>query len=144
MLNFLYQYFIPQTKEELKDFYYLSLIKEQDSSFSIHGLWPQTTIDNYPTYCKKVDFDINTLLPIMNELKINWYSTMEKNEDFWKHEWEKHGSCTWTEMNELEYFSNALNLFEEAKKLNLCNRYFNPKTNKCLIPINKNLNFINS
>ena len=57
MFNLIYNYFYPP-KEELEDFYYLSLLKEQDGSFSIHGLWPQTTLDKYPTFCKKVDFDI--------------------------------------------------------------------------------------
>tara|TARA_B100000123_G_scaffold228187_1_gene177337 strand:- start:89 stop:544 length:456 start_codon:yes stop_codon:yes gene_type:complete len=133
-----------ESKQELKDFYYLSLLKEQDGSFSIHGLWPQTTPDNYPTYCKKVQFDINKLNPVINELNQYWYSTQEKNQDFWKHEWEKHGSCAWTLMTELEYFENALKLFNSANEKGLPNIFYNSKTNKCLIPVDKDLNFITS
>tara|TARA_Y100000816_G_C25830655_1_gene434409 strand:- start:85 stop:540 length:456 start_codon:yes stop_codon:yes gene_type:complete len=133
-----------ESKQELKDFYYLSLLKEQDGSFSIHGLWPQTTPDNYPTYCKKVQFDINKLNPIIKELNQYWYSTQEKNQDFWQHEWEKHGSCVWTSMTELEYFENALKLFNSANEKGLPNIFYNSKTNKCLIPVDKDLNFIGS
>jgi ribonuclease I len=143
MFNLIYNYFYPP-QEELKDFYYLSLIKEQDGSFSIHGLWPQTTPDNYPTFCKKVNFDIDCLFPIMGQLKKYWYSTMGKNDNFWKHEWQKHGSCVWTEMNEFEYFSNALRLYHNANENGLPAKYFNPQTKKCLIPVNKELEFINS
>ena len=143
MLNLIYSYFFPP-QEELKDFYYLSLLKEQDGSFSIHGLWPQTTPEKYPTFCKKVRFDIDCLFPIMGQLKTYWYSTMEKNDAFWKHEWLKHGSCTWTEMNEFEYFSNALRLFHQAIENGLPPKYYDPKTKKCLIPVDKDLNFINS
>ena len=142
MFNLIYNYFYPP-QEELKDFYYLSLIKEQDGSFSIHGLWPQTTPDNYPTFCKKVNFDIDCLFPIMGQLKKYWYSTMGKNDNFWKHEWQKHGSCVWTEMNEFEYFSNALRLYHTANENGLPAKYFNPQTKKCLIPVNKELEFMN-
>lgn len=143
MFKLIYEYFYPPN-QELKDFYYLSLIREQDGSFSIHGLWPQTDTKNYPSYCKKVSFDIKTLQPIMEELKTYWYSTMEKDEDFWKHEWEKHGSCVWTEMTEQEYFFNALELYRKSLLTNLPIKYYNPETKKCLIPVDKDLNFIDS
>ena len=128
---------------ELNDFYYLSLIREQDGIFSIHGLWPQSTIDSYPEYCKKVKFDITKLNSIIVELGFFWYSTEEKNEDFWKHEWEKHGSCAWEPMTELDYFSQTLRLYHSALENKLQIKYFNPKTQKCLIPVNKEFEFIN-
>ena len=143
MFSLIYEYFYPP-QQELKDFYYLSLIREQDGSFSIHGLWPQNDANNYPTYCKKVDFDLSKLNSILGQLKSYWYSTMEKNEDFWKHEWQKHGSCTWTEMTELQYFSSALDLYHKAIELNLQSKYYQANKNKCLIPVDKNLNFIDS
>ena len=48
-----------------KEFYYLSLFKHEDNSFSIHGLWPQENQNKYPTYCKKVYFK-----PIRHPIKI--------------------------------------------------------------------------
>jgi ribonuclease I len=146
--NFIFSFFQnepEETKEnKLENFYYLSLIREQDGSFSIHGLWPQTTTDNYPEYCKKVIFDINQLTPIMSALQKFWYSEEEKNEEFWKHEWEKHGSCVWTPMNEYDYFIKALKLYHTAIENKLELKYYNSKTGKCLIPIDQNLEFIHS
>ena len=146
--NFVVSFLEPKSEEpkenKLENFYYLSLIREQDGSFSIHGLWPQTTKDSYPQYCKKVTFDPKLLEPIIQKLQLFWYSTQEKNEDFWKHEWEKHGSCVWTPMSEFDYFNSALKLYQVAIEEKLELKYYNPKTGKCLIPVDKNLNIINS
>ena len=139
--DFYYTYIYSSTVFQ-KDtrFYYLSLIKETDG-YSIHGLWPQTSSIKYPTYCKKVDFYISTLTPIMNELEENWYSTEEKNQDFWKHEWEKHGSCVFTYMTEFDYFKKTLDLFKEAKEKGLPDKYYNKEHNNCLIPVNLDFTF---
>ena len=51
------------------------------------------------------------LEPIIDELKNYWYSKQEKNEEFWKHEYQKHGSCMFTPLTELQYFSRALLLY---------------------------------
>ena len=131
-----------EPKEKLENFYYLSLIREQDGSFSIHGLWPQTTIDSYPEYCKKVTFDINALNPIMSQLKNFWYSTQEKNEDFWEHEWEKHGSCVFSDINEYEYFNKTLDLFKTAIQTGLPQEFYDNENNKCLIPLSLDFKFI--
>ena len=116
-------------------FYYLSLIKEQNNTFSIHGLWPQYSPTQYPSYCKEVSFSLDKLQPILPDLNKYWYSTMEKNADFWEHEYKKHGSCVFTEITEYEYFEKALKLYKEAIKANLPQKYYNPENNKCLIPV---------
>ena len=36
---------------------------------------------------------------------------VQDDEEFWKHEWEKHGSCMFVEMDEFGYFSKTLELF---------------------------------
>ena len=51
-------------------FYYLSLIKEDDECFSIHGLWPQYDEKSYPSYCHNVEFSLEALQPAMGQLKI--------------------------------------------------------------------------
>ena len=88
-------------KEDKKKFYYLSLIKT-NNTWHIHGLWPQYSEDSYPTYCKTVSFDLNKLNSILSKLEKYWYSEDEKNEDFWCHEWKKHGSCMFTNINEFD------------------------------------------
>jgi hypothetical protein len=130
---------------ELTNFYYLSLFKESESTWSIHGLWPQTDAHNYPTYCHKVNFDPKLLEPILDKLEQYWYSqgnTLPLDEKFWKHEYEKHGSCVYTPMTELEYFKNTIELYEQALELGLPRSFYNPQTKKCLIPVNQKLEFI--
>ena len=146
MLSYLYSLFYSQTyydrlKENPKRFYYLSLIKEQNT-YSIHGLWPQYSTTSYPTFCNKVSFDINKLQPIMTQLNQYWYSTEQKNTDFWKHEYEKHGSCVFTPMTEEEYFQKTLELYDKAIKENLPKNFYDDKTKKCLIPVSTHFNFV--
>ena len=139
-----YNYFIGTNsikKKDSKKFYYVSLIKEPNNKWSIHGLWPQYSKNSYPTFCKKVKFDINKLESILPELNEKWYSNEEKNEDFWKHEWEKHGSCMFLDMNEEEYFKKTLDLFTIAQQIDLPNDFYDSKTKKCLIPIDLGFNF---
>ena len=125
-----------------KKFYYLSLIKEKDD-ISIHGLWPQYDEKTYPQFCKKVNFSIEKLSPIINDLNTHWYSKdgETKNKNFWKHEYDKHGSCMFQEMTELEYFEKTLELFFKAKKEKLIDKYISKDTSKILIPVNLDFTF---
>ena len=96
-------------------YYYLSLKRvNKDTLWSIHGLWPQYSDNSYPQFCKNIQFDIEKLQPIILDLNRFWYSGIEPNEAFWKHEWEKHGTCTG--MTEVEYFRKALECFEKIKE----------------------------
>ena len=125
-------------------YYYLSLKhdKKKDNNWSIHGLWPHYSQTEYPSYCKKVDFDINKLDPIIEDLNNYWYSSKEKNDLFWKHEWEKHGSCMFTNMDELDYFKTALKLFIDSVQSDSINK-FKVSENRSLIPIGIDLKIIN-
>ena len=127
--------------EKQKGFYYLSLLKESNG-WSIHGLWPQTTETEYPTYCRTVEFDIKKLDSIIDELNRFWYSTEEKNEEFWKHEWQKHGSCMYNKCDEFYYFDKALQLYNDAILEQLQDKFYDEKTGKCLIPVDLNFKFI--
>lgn len=131
----IYKIIYPDTR-----FYYLSLIKDfnninHDYTFSIHGLWPQNNLDSYPSYCKKVSFSVNNLNTILEDLHRYWYSNQQKDEMFWKHEYEKHGSCMFSDISEFDYFNLALNLYKEATQLNLPDKYYNQETGACLIPV---------
>ena len=137
MITSIYNYIF--SKKDTR-FYYLSLIKE-NNTFSIHGLWPQNSKTDYSAYCKKVDFSIEVLEPIIDELKNYWYSKQEKNEEFWKHEYQKHGSCMFTPLTELQYFSRVLLLYYKAIAQDLPT-YYQVKDGKCLIPVDLDFNFI--
>jgi ribonuclease I len=142
-----YMCYVPRndyTNNYKDKYYYLSLKKDlnKDAKWTIHGLWPHYSQTEYPTYCNNVDFDINKLEPIIDDLNTYWYSGKEKNEDFWKHEWEKHGSCMFTPMNELTYFKTTLSLYVDATQTDSINK-FKLSEIKSLIPIDKNFKIIN-
>lgn len=134
---------IPEELENSK-FYYLALKRTHSGEkWSIHGLWPQTSLDSYPTFCRKVSFDIKKLNTILDDLHYDWYSTVEPDEYFWSHEWEKHGSCMFTEMEELDYFTKALDLYDYVVDNDIINDYINEETQiNCQIPFDLDFNLI--
>lgn len=62
----------------------------------IHGIWPTKTGTEGPLFCPSaIHFDPDQLEPLMDDLKIQW-TNIEANtspNSFWKHEWNKHGTC---------------------------------------------------
>ena len=96
---------------------------------------------SYPSYCKNVDFNYETLSPIINDLNKHWHSKDEKNELFWKHEWEKHGSCMFNKYNEFQYFKKALELYISAVEADVINKY-KVNDNKSMVPFDLNFNII--
>ena len=124
-------------------FYYLSLMKNEktESGFSIHGLWPQYNLKKYPSYCKVVSFDITKLELLKEDLNKYWNTKMfNRVENFWEHEYKKHGSCMFTNMDEFEYFNITIKLYKEVIKKNLIEKYVDG--NNCLIPISLDFKII--
>ena len=116
-------------------FYYLSLI-EDNGKWHIHGLWPQYDSKNYPSFCNRdIVFDIKKIESLLARLDEEWYSDKGKNEDFWKHEWLKHGTCMFNSCNEYDYFKKALDLFESCQKNNTIEKYRIKDSNKSMVPI---------
>ena len=131
---------LPLLKEPT-NFYYLSLINEANNTWSIHGLWPQYKMNQYPTFCKNIKFDIDKLKTIINDLEKCWYSKKSTDAKFWEHEYLKHGTCNFNKFDELEYFTTTLTLFQKALELKLPEQFYNENTKKCLIPVNQHLDF---
>ena len=46
-------------------------------------------------------------------------------------------------MSEFDYFHLTLDLYHKVMKLNLPDKYYDPKTKKCLIPVNLDFTFRN-
>ena len=140
LFSYIYNTFYGKFPTESR-FYYLSLIKN-DKKWHIHGLWPQYDKKTYPKFCRNIPFDITKLNSIINNLHYNWYSDKDKDNLFWEHEWNKHGTCMF-QMNELEYFSKTLELFNKVKEQNIIELYCNGSKTKSMIPFDLNFNISN-
>lgn len=78
-------------------------------NWTLHGLWPE-----WGNGCEGPDFDMNALRDIRQDLQSKWPSCPEYGESedkFWRHEWQKHGTCSG--LNELNYFQTALRLHDQ-------------------------------
>ena len=72
-----------------------------DSSWTIHGLWPNNCDGTYSESCdtKRAYTNITQLLEAAGDtstldyMQTYWVSDDESNEAFWDHEWETHGTC---------------------------------------------------
>lgn len=89
-----------------------------NSSFTIHGLWPQYSAGGYPQSCTTEAFDPNVPIAIgWDTMTKYWpdaqYDETDPNYDsFWEHEWTKHGTCTGLpQQSYFQYTIDLLNSF---------------------------------
>ncbi|KAM6593973.1 hypothetical protein CsatA_001676 [Cannabis sativa] len=83
------------------------------NSFTIHGLWPQRKKGRIPDCPTTPRFQPNLISKdTRKELDRQWVALNPKltNVEFWKHEWEKHGTCSNDQLNQVQYFDTALRL----------------------------------
>ncbi|KAJ4980509.1 hypothetical protein NE237_031346 [Protea cynaroides] len=95
------------------------------SNFSIHGLWPNYNDGTYPSYCDSSNpFDPTQIADLESSLQVSWPSLSCPSSDdtsFWTHEWDKHGTCSETILDEHAYFSAALDLKNQNDLLSILN-----------------------
>ena len=93
--------------------------------FTIHGLWPQLSqLSSLISYCKnnKEKFDVKLLGSIFHELDRTWPSAFSDDAtSFWKHEWDKHGTCTSFTMT--KYFHESIALYNKYPLLEWLQRF---------------------
>lgn len=95
--------------------------KQPTSYFSVHGLWPTYKKGHWPSDCcssGKLEFDRKHhcssrkfKIPSSDLSHMNryWKSfSCKRNEQFWKHEWDKHGTCS--TLSARSYFESTLSL----------------------------------
>ncbi|XP_059613149.1 ribonuclease Oy [Phlebotomus argentipes] len=91
------------------------LLPSARNLWTIHGVWPTKYGQKGPAYCNSsLVFNSTEIASIENQLEIFWTNVELKTDhyDFWRHEWEKHGTCASVlpELsNEVRYFSQGLN-----------------------------------
>ncbi|WCJ21286.1 ribonuclease 1 [Euphorbia peplus] len=92
-----------------------------EADFGIHGLWPNYKDGSYPSNCDSSNpFDPNQVKDLRSSMQTNWATLACPSGDgvtFWSHEWEKHGTCSESVLNQHGYFETALKLKSEAKVL---------------------------
>ncbi|GAV76166.1 Ribonuclease_T2 domain-containing protein [Cephalotus follicularis] len=91
------------------------------SDFGIHGLWPNNNDGSYPSNCDPNNpFNQSEVSDLMSSLETNWPSLACPSSDgisFWTHEWDKHGTCSESVLDEHDYFQAALNLKSKTNLL---------------------------
>eukprot|EP00094_Tigriopus_californicus_P008842 TCALIF_08523-PA protein Name:"Similar to Ribonuclease Oy (Crassostrea gigas)" AED:0.17 eAED:0.17 QI:189/1/0.75/1/0.66/0.5/4/0/272 len=64
--------------------------------WTVHGIWPTKNKTIGPNFCDRSKrFDPTRLAPILDDLEAHWTNVHANTGEysFWKHEWEKHGTC---------------------------------------------------
>ncbi|KAJ7397589.1 Ribonuclease T2 [Pitangus sulphuratus] len=89
--------------------------------WTIHGLWPDKAEDCNRTW----HFNVTEIKDLMSDMRHYWpdvlHSSLNRTQ-FWKHEWDKHGTCAATlEVlnSQKKYFGKALELYQRVD-LNSC------------------------
>jgi ribonuclease T2 len=96
-----------------------------DEEWTIHGIWPTKFHKIGPQFCNpSLPFESTALEPIEKQLEIKWVDIENgtKRYSFWKHEWQKHGTCSaiLPALNtEIKYFSKGLDLLDEYDMKNI-------------------------
>ena len=96
--------------------YFLAVQKcHKFDDYTIHGLWIDYYNRSYPQFCSNSPFDLSKLNKYRNDLDINWKSCYGNSETLWEHEWYKHGTCFYPQMNLNYYFNKTLELFKNKR-----------------------------
>ncbi|XP_074436349.1 ribonuclease T2 isoform X2 [Larus michahellis] len=89
--------------------------------WTIHGLWPDKAEECNRTW----HFNVSEIKDLMPDMRRYWpdvlHSSLNRTQ-FWKHEWDKHGTCAATlEVlnSQKKYFGKALELYQHVD-LNSC------------------------
>ncbi|XP_033874964.3 ribonuclease T2-like isoform X2 [Acipenser ruthenus] len=82
--------------------------------WTLHGLWP----DKGQSCNRSWHFNVNDIKDLLPEME-NWWPDLlhPGSNQFWKHEWEKHGTCAAVAESlnsENKYFAKALDLYKNV------------------------------
>ena len=107
----------------------VSLRRRSDGGafMALHGLWPQ-----WAESCSHEKFDYRQIQDLADELKEYWPSCQGSAQDFWEHEWSKHGTCSG--MSQHDFFSTAITLCKKYR-----GQCSNSNDETCNICLDKNL-----
>ncbi|XP_013200759.1 ribonuclease T2 [Amyelois transitella] len=111
-------------KEQVKN--NAQINKNKPPEWIIHGLWPSMNGRNFvPKRCDTTNYTFNAQRlktnGLMNKLERSWYSILKRstNIQFWKHEFENHGSCATRAdpiRDDVDYFRKAIELYYNVNR----------------------------
>ncbi|KAL2484646.1 Ribonuclease 1 [Abeliophyllum distichum] len=84
------------------------------TDFGIHGLWPNNNDGSYPSNCDSNNpYNQKKVSDLISQMQQSWPTLAcpsNSGSSFWAHEWEKHGTCSESVLDQHGYFKTALNL----------------------------------
>ncbi|XP_011070993.1 extracellular ribonuclease LE isoform X1 [Sesamum indicum] len=111
------------------------------ANFTIHGLWPNYNNATYPSNCNKnspydgtkvndnqsttlikMDRTIVVVSDLFSRLEVSWATLAcptNNGTKFWSHEWEKHGTCSESVLDQHSYFEATLNIKDKVNLLHI-------------------------
>ncbi|KMZ72712.1 Ribonuclease NW [Zostera marina] len=93
------------------------------SDFGIHGLWPNYNDGTYPSNCDANNpFDPSKIDDLMSSMQSEWPTLACPQSDglkFWSHEWNKHGTCSESILDQHTYFQTALDFKKKLDPLQI-------------------------
>ncbi|EEF39934.1 ribonuclease t2, putative [Ricinus communis] len=91
------------------------------ADFGIHGLWPNYDDGSYPSNCDSNNpFNQKKISDLTSSMQKNWPTLACPSGNgvtFWTHEWEKHGTCSESILDQHGYFKAALDLKKQVNLL---------------------------
>ncbi|KAK9675914.1 hypothetical protein RND81_11G041100 [Saponaria officinalis] len=91
------------------------------ADFGIHGLWPNYNDGSYPSNCdSNTPFDQTQISSLLGKMQREWPTLACPSNDginFWTHEWDKHGTCSESLLDQHSYFQKALDLKDQTNLL---------------------------
>jgi len=87
-------------------------------NWTVHGIWPTKNGEIGPLNCDhSTPFDIDYIRPLLPDLRLHWTNVRANTaeDNFWKHEWNKHGTCAKqldSMSDEFKYFKKGLDFNE--------------------------------
>ncbi|XP_020105232.1 ribonuclease 1-like isoform X2 [Ananas comosus] len=93
------------------------------ADFGIHGLWPNNNDGSYPLNCDSHNpFKSSEIKELIGQMQKHWPTLACPSNDglkFWGHEWNKHGTCSESVLDQHSYFETALRLQKETNLLEI-------------------------
>ncbi|CAA0834679.1 Ribonuclease 1 [Striga hermonthica] len=103
------------------------------SDFGIHGLWPNYEDGSYPSNCDSNNpYDQSKISELISRMQQDWATLACPSDDgtkFWSHEWDKHGTCSQSVLDQNAYFTAALNLKSKHNLLQILQSAENSSSN---------------